>query len=231
MKNTIILLLLLSYAIVDAKEAHTQYSASVVPPHMSVKEKKARFYALVVPPIQTVYEKLYSEYSGVKAVLQSGKKLTQAQHKVITILKKRYNVKSDTELLKALKPHPPSIAIAQAAMESAWGTSRFFREANNIFGMWNNNKNAKRIAASQKRGGKHTVWLSKYDSLEGSVSAYYKTLAKGKLYKKFREVRYHSDDVYLILKELNHYSERKEAYTQELASMIRYNKLTRYDKQ
>ena len=55
-------------------------------------------------------------------------------------------------------------------------------------------------------------------------------MGRGNAYKDFRDVRYETDDVKKIVKELDHYSEIGEKYTKELASMIRYNKLTKYDK-
>jgi len=223
----LLLVSLLSCVVFAQEGAKSPYKVESIPPKMSIKTKKERFFALMLPPILDVYNKLDREFQGVKVQLQD-KNATQSYN--IQQLKQSYGVKSDEELLKALKPHPPSIALAQAAMESAWGTSRFFREANNVFGMWNNNPDAQRIAAGEKRDGKHTVYLSKYDSLEQSVKAYYKTLAKGKSYKEFREVRFVSDDVFEMVKKLDKYSERAQEYTKELESMIRYNKLTQYDK-
>jgi Bax protein len=214
-------------SMLQAEKQAPEYSVSEVPKKMSVKTKKARFYALLLPPITKVYDELDAQYKMVQKELEDTNATTQ--NSKILALKKEYNAKTDKELLKALKPHPKSIAIAQAAMESAWGTSRFFREANNVYGMWNNSKSAKRIAASQQREGKRTIWLSKYDNLEESVRAYYKTLAKGKTYKAFREVKYNGGSVYDMVKKLDKYSERGEAYIQEIASMIRYNKLTKYD--
>lgn len=145
-------------------------------------------------------------------------------------LKRIYKVKSDEELLYALKPHPKSIAIAQAAMESGWGTSRFYVEANNIFGMWSSDKNESRIAANEQRDGNRTIWLRKFDSIEDSVRAYYKLIARGKAYKEFREVRYLSDDINEIVEELDNYSEIGDSYPEELSKLIKYNKLTEYDK-
>ena len=55
-------------------------------------------------------------------------------------------------------------------------------------------------------------------------------MARVRTYKDFRAFRYESDDVYKMIKGLRNYSERKDAYVKELASMIRYNKLTKYDK-
>jgi Bax protein len=213
--------------IIQEEQIKPKFTPSEVPKKMSVKTKKARFYALLLPPITKVYDELDTQYKMVQKELEDTN--TTTQNSKILALKKEYNAKTDEELLKALKPHPKSIALAQAAMESAWGTSRFFREANNVYGMWNNSKSDKRIAASQQRDGKRTIWLSKYDSLEESVRAYYKTLAKGKTYIEFREVKYNGGSVYDMVKKLDKYSERGEVYTQEIASMIRYNKLTEYD--
>jgi Bax protein len=114
---------------------------------ITVKEKKAYFTSVVVPAVKEVYSELDKQYNEISNNLNNKK-----YAKKIKKLKTKYKVKTDKELLRALKPHPKSIAIAQAAMESAWITSRFFREANNLFGVWSFNKNEPRIAAQQKRG-------------------------------------------------------------------------------
>jgi len=125
--------------------------------------------------------------------------------------------------------HPISITLAQAAMESAWGTSRFFKEANNIFGVWAYDSSTQRIAAKQKRKGK-TIWLRKYKTLEQSVSDYYRNVSKKRVYTKFRELNKKNVSVYELVKELKMYSEKRELYTKELAQIIRYNDFTKYDK-
>lgn len=124
--------------------------------------------------------------------------------------------------------HPISIALAQAAMESGWGKSRFFREANNIFGVWSYDKNSPRIPALQKRDGK-TIWLRKYTSLEDSIRHYYRNISKNNAYKKFRELNKNGASVYELVKELRMYSEKRDVYSKELDMIIRYNKFTSYD--
>ena len=208
------------FLIVPAQE----YRVDIVPKNMSVKEKKKRFFTLVAPAVLRVYHELQKEFEDVRKTLLQGQITPK-----IDQLKKIYKVKTDKELLLALKPHPPSIALAQAAMESAWGTSRFFVEANNIFGMWANTDKVARIAASQKREDGRTIWLRKYASLEESVRSYYKTMGRNPAYKEFRDIRYKTNDPYEIVKKLNRYSEMGEEYTQKIASVIRYNKLQRYD--
>lgn len=191
---------------------------------MDVQTKKERFYSLLVPIVQKTYEELQKQYEEVARDIQEGK-----NQKRIAELKAFYEVGSDEELLAALKPHPPSIAIAQAALESGWATSRFFVKANNVYGMWSFDPDEPRIAANEQRNGTQTIWLKRFDSLEESVRAYYELLARSSAYKDFRQMRLTTDNPLQLVKKLDNYSEIGEAYTKELEKMIRYNKLRRYD--
>ena len=173
---------------------------------MSVKEKKKRFITLLLPAVQKVHAELMQKYKEVA------------------------KVKTDEELLARLKPHPVSITLAQAAIESAWGTSRFFKEANNVFGMWSTNKDQTRIAASEKRGGKRTIWLRKFKTIEDSIRAYYKMIAQAKAYERFRQLRLKYDDPYKITPGLNKYSELGDAYVKLVNQVIKHNNFTQYDK-
>ena len=217
-------LILVISSFVFANES-LQYSVENVPQKMTVKEKKARYFALVNPAVQTVHKELEELFVSVQKDMQEKKNSAK-----IDELKKSYKVESDEELLLALKPHPQSIVLAQGAMESSWATSRFFVEAKNIFGMWSVKANEPRIAAGVKRKGNKTIWLKKFATLEESVRAYYKTMGRAKAYKAFRQVRYVTNNVFEIVATLNTYSEMREQYTLELASLIRYNKLERFDK-
>ena len=190
-----------------------------------ISKKKQKFFALVVPAIQKVHQEQEAQFQKITKELEAG-----MQSAEITHLKKLYRVKTDTQLLLALKPHPQSIVIAQAAIESAWGTSRFFREANNIFGMWSKDPNEPRIAAGVKREGKRTIWLKKFATLDESIRQYYQTIGRVKDYQAFRELRFKTDNVNQLVKKLDKYSELGEKYTQILSSVIRHNNLTQYDK-
>jgi Bax protein len=128
----------------------------------------------------------------------------------------------------AIKPHPRSIAMAQAAMESAWATSRFTIKANNLFGVWSFNKGEPRIAAEQKRGRK-TIWLKKYSSVEVSVRDYYKTLSRSYAFAEFRKTKIITNNPYILVTKLDSYSEKKAAYGIELASIIKFNKYFKLD--
>lgn len=192
-------------------------------PGISVQEKKRRFTATITPPVHHVYVGLMQQYRETAELIQTDK-----NHEKLKALKSKYKVTTDEELLMALKPHPQSITIAQAAMESSWATSRFFKEANNVFGVWSFNKNEPRIAAAENRGSK-TIWLKKYKSIEDSIRDYYRTLATGRAYKEFRALKMKTDDPYKLVKKLDHYSEKGALYGRELAEIIHFNKLEVYD--
>jgi len=192
---------------------------------MTVQEKKARFKKLIVPAVNSVYADLMKQYHEISDAIQLGNNPDK-----IAELKLEYKATSDNELLMALKPHPRSIAIAQAAMESSWATSRFFREAYNIFGVWSFDENEPRIAALQKRGDK-TIWVKKYSSIEDAVYDYYRTLGRSAAFSEFRQTRMETNDPFLLVTKLDRYSEKGSLYGEELTSIIKFNKFNQYDKE
>jgi Bax protein len=190
---------------------------------MSVTEKKRRFRCLVQADIGSVFSELKAQYALVQTAV---KRKEDNEH--LRRLRLKYKVETNQELLVAIKPHPRSIAIAQAAIESAWGTSRLFTEANNVYGIRPFNKDQPRIAASKQRGDK-TVWLRKYRSIRESIADYYLVLARASAYQEFRKLKMKTADPHKLVTGLNHYSERKVGYVRELSSMIRYNKFHELD--
>jgi Bax protein len=207
----------------QAVEGEGSYAAEVIPENMTVQEKKKRFRALLIPAVQKVYKDLDEQYQRVGSWIKEGRNREQ-----ISELKKRYRAETDQQLLAALKPHPPSIAIAQAAMESAWATSRFFVQAKNVFGVWSFDENEPRIAAGEQRGEK-TIWVKKYTTIEESVRDNYRVLARSHAFQNFREARLQTDNPFELVKKLDRYSEMGHKYGEELASVISFNKFNEYD--
>jgi Bax protein len=162
-------------------------------------------------------------YKDIKSSLEKGQAVENIEK-----LKIEYKVSTNDELLMALKPHPKSIAIAQAAMESSWATSRFFRDAYNIFGVWSFDKDEPRIAALKKRGDK-TIWVKKYTSVEDSIYDYYRTLARSNAFAEFRKTKMKTSDPFVLVTKLDRYSEKGSLYGEELTSIIKFNKFDRYD--
>jgi Bax protein len=194
-------------------------------PTLSVSQKKKQFLNMLVPPLQEVYEEEKAFYKQVKQWIENNENQQQ-----IEALKQEYKADDEMALLMALKPHPKSITIAQAAIESAWGQSRFFKEANNIFGVWSYNSSEPRIAASSTRGEK-TIWLKKYPTVKEAIKDYYLQLSRSWAFEEFRALNYEKPDQnpYLLVQKLTRYSEKREKYTKILANMIEYNQFTRFD--
>ena len=199
------------------------YRPDIVPENMSVIEKKRRFRCLVQADIEAVFSELKAQYTLVQSTVQQN-----GDNEQLRRLRLKYEVETNRDLLVAIKPHPPSIAIAQAAIESAWGTSRIFTEANNTFGIRPFKQGEPRIAANNKRGDK-VVWLRKYATLRESVADYYLVLGRADAYKEFRTLKMQTSDPHILVTKLDNYSERKVGYVRELSAMIRYNNFGELD--
>ncbi|MFT4886866.1 MAG: Bax protein [Pseudohongiellaceae bacterium] len=136
-------------------------------------------------------------------------------------------------LLRRVDVVPPSLALAQAANESAWGTSRFAREGNNFYGQWCYIKGCGVVPAARNDGAVHEV--AGFESAKESVKGYMRNLNYHPAYAELRLIRERlrdSDEPITGLKiaeGLESYSERGEAYIEELGSMIRFNDLDEYD--
>jgi Bax protein len=203
------------------KEQKLAQIKAMIPQEFS-KQKKA-FMEIVLPAVLEVYAELENDYERLIQAVQ-----TNSDSEFISAQMRYYGVDDLQRLLIRAKPHPKSIALAQAAIESAWATSRFYKKANNLFGVWSFNKNEPRVAASGTREGT-TVWLRKYDSVKESIRDYYKTISTGFAYKEFRELNYKSDNALLLSQKLHRYSEKGSEYTKLLVQMIVQNKFDVFD--
>jgi Bax protein len=122
---------------------------------------------------------------------------------------------------------PDHLVLAQAANESAWGTSRFAREGNNLFGQWCFRQGCGLVPASRPDGATYEV--ARFESVSQSIGSYMHNLNTGRTYQELREIRAlarengHDPDANAMAAGLMSYSERGEDYISELRSMIRHN--------
>ncbi|MGI9552764.1 MAG: glucosaminidase domain-containing protein, partial [Aurantibacter sp.] len=196
-----------------------------------VSEKKEKFYAMMVPAILIAKyhtDQKRAKFESIKDRLLQDQTLHPYDSIYLKELLTEYKCKKLQELDLKLITHPVSIVLAQAAVESGWGSSRFFLEANNIFGIWSLNKNEPRIRAVFSRSG-YPIYLKKYENLAESIEDYFRTIARVKAYQKFREKRGETDDPFEMVPYLNRYSEQGQVYTRKIANLIRNNDLTRFD--
>ena len=147
---------------------------------------------------------------------------------------KQYGVKSgDLSSLKIrMDEIPVSLAIAQAAKETGWGTSRFALEGNALFGQWTWSGEGLKPKES-KEGEKHKVM--KFNILQASVRAYQRNINTHSTYKDFRKARAKLRDSNKPLdsielsKYLNKYAETGNQYVEVLQKIIKQNKLQDFD--
>ncbi|MBN2615290.1 MAG: glucosaminidase domain-containing protein [Bacteroidales bacterium] len=214
-------------AISDSLVPPIVYSDAIPLDTLPVNVRKKKFFDMMLPAVLVAKTKLDMTRKRVIQITAKKKK-TPVERSFLDSLEIRYNTQNPKTLLKRLHALPVSVVLAQAAIESGWGTSRFFREANNPFGMWSFNDDHARIVALYTRDGKE-IYLRKFNTLESAIEAYYYMLATRKPYRKLRNLQQQTDDPFVLINGLDKYSERGMAYVDELALMIRANDLVKFD--
>ena len=204
------------------------YTNAISLKELSIKEKKKKFIDLILPAILLAkHELAIEQYEVKKFINKDTSKLCDKNKKFLKEMFKKFKADNLNTLLYKMETHPTSIVIAQAAIESGWGTSRFYLEANNIFGVWSFNSNESRVKSIFSREGKD-IYLRKYENLHMSVLDYFLTIARGP-YSEFRAERLVSQDPAKLIPYLINYSEKREEYIQSLQKLITKNDLTKYD--
>ena len=184
-------------------------------------------------------------------ILDENQKISEDREKLFKILRKNFNTVGERVWLKRrfkeykiedqdlgqLKMRmdiiPVSIALAQAANESGWGTSRFALEGNALFGQWTWSK--KGISPKNKDPNKSHKILQ-FQILKASVRAYQNNLNTHNAYKEFREARarIRQEDNNInglqLTKYLKNYASIGEKYVRILEDIIKNNSLTDFDK-
>ena len=121
-------------------------------------------------------------------------------------------------------------ATSQAVTESGWGTSRFAKEYNALFGQYTYNEKKGVIPYEREIGKKHLI--RHFSSLDKSVESYFKNINTHYAYEKFRSIRnaMHEDnlDIKLLTKALDVYAEDK-SYVDTINSIIDSNEFTQFD--
>jgi Bax protein len=137
-------------------------------------------------------------------------------------------------LLKRVDTIPVSLALAQAANESAWGTSRFALEGNNLFGQWCYDEGCGLVPNRRRANASHEV--QSFESIEAAVRAYFMNINTHDRYQGFRDLRFQMRskegelDPFALAWGLDGYSERGEAYVDEVQTIILQNDLTNKDR-
>jgi len=198
-----------------------------------VKTKKRKFFNALRPMVIEENKRIEQQRNSLLQ-LQQIKSRSAAEEKQIDALLDRYRLERGkdgivpwTGLLKRVDTVPMELVLSQAANESAWGTSRFAREANNLFGQWCFTKGCGLVPSRRNPGTTHEVAAFKSPQL--SVRSYLNNLNTGRVYADLRTIRAkkraagQTATAYDLAGGLTKYSERGQEYVKEIRAMIKYN--------
>ena len=214
-----------------AKEAAPDFTTYAAGP-----DRKAAFFEYFTPIIVDVNKQLAADRQKIQDACDADD--TGKLDKFLTKFRvDDTDLKQEsacTILLRRADIVPASLAIAQAANESAWGTSRFAKQGNNFFGQWCFTKGCGIVPTSRDANKAHEV--ADFRSPADSVESYMLNLNTHDAYKPLRDIRQSlrkKDEVVTgvaLSYGLGKYSERGDEYGKELREMISFNKLASLDK-
>jgi len=152
--------------------------------------------------------------------------LNAKERSFIVALTEKYRTDSVKGLLRRVNTVPVSLILAQGAIESSWGTSRFANLGNNLFGIWT--WDGPGIVPSEREEGK-THKVAAYKTLLDSVRSYILMLNRVEAYRQLRTIRLRTSDPVALAAGLLNYSERGGVYVSDIGRVIEYNDLRDYD--
>jgi Bax protein len=212
----------------------------------SVDRKKRLFREVLLPIIRLENTQLQRRRDRLTDIIdqQEGDgSLSPKQRKWVRKLMTRYEVveedANDTSLTaeqfqilrRRLNVVPPSLVLAQAANESAWGTSRFCLKANNVFGEWTYDKSEGLKPEGISESAPHRIKI--FPDVRSSLRSYMLNLNTHTAYESFRQLRAEQNDSMNSLKlvqGLEQYSSRRGEYVESISNLIQYNDFRQYDR-
>ena len=225
-------------------ESGLYVSPAFLPPDLGdlmTPRKKALFFKSLLP-IVAFHNRVSADRRRRLLAMQEQQRLTEEDRGFLDEMCSYYlledvqevlSTRADTlrVLLRRAGPIPPSLALAQAAIESGWGSSRFSRLGNNLFGQRIWDTKAGGLEARGARGARFR--LATYPTVSASVRSYMRNLNTHAAYRGFRTVRHQMGDgrtdPLRLAAELEGYSTRRRAYVEDVIRMIRTNRLTKFD--
>ena len=208
-----------------------------------LSESKKDFVKTLLPLISYENQNILLERSkldNIKIYLDNNKTLPKSDLKFLYKISKKYKLKTKDkhkfdlvkELLDLVDIIPNSIVLAQAANESGWGTSRFAREFNALFGEYTYDYSNGVVPLLRGEGEKHLV--KAFKSVDKSIQSYFNNLNSHYAYKGFREVRKimreknNFSNIKLLIDELDSYAADTN-YIETINSIIDVNKFYQFD--
>ena len=199
----------------------------------NTKKRKNLFIQIILPLVIKENNKIKSDRNKLFNILNKSKN-TLAENNWLNSKFKQYGVVNKNLLTLKIRMDevPVSMAIAQAAKETGWGTSRFAQEGNALFGQWTWSGEGIKPAGADD-GTTHKVM--KFKVLQASVKAYQRNLNTHSTYKDFRSARAELRnqnkklDSITLTEHLDKYAETGKEYVRILQQIIRQNNLEDFD--
>ncbi len=203
-----------------------------------VKLQKEKFFDILRPLVIKENQKILQERDFVKRFFEEYRKNPLVDDKLLqrlALLAKKYRIKklyNEEEYLRKIDTIPVSLVLAQAALESGWGKSRFAKEANNLFGEWTFGKHGL-VPKKRAPGKKHKIRI--FHTIEDAIASYMLNLNRHRAYREFRTVRYLAKrlgkrfDGLQAAMTMQRYSELGRRYNHLVSSIIKKNRLHKFE--
>ena len=209
-----------------------------------LKDNKKKFVRTVLPLIINENQKILSVRNNLlllKNKLSNNYSLNKSELQILKKLSKSHKIKFNNShkldvinnLLKKVDIIPNSIVLAQAAIESGWGSSRFAQDFNALFGEYTYDNDKGVVPLERENGENHLI--KAFNSYNSSVESYFNNINSHYAYEQFRELRKvmrernNFSNVTLLVDKLDTYAE-DENYIQTIRSVIKNNNFEIFDK-
>ncbi|MDA0977809.1 MAG: glucosaminidase domain-containing protein [Proteobacteria bacterium] len=210
-----------------------------------VKTRKETFFRFMLPKVRAANDRVLAQRAALEEIaakMARGSIPDDDEAAFLQELTVTYRLKQDPagspaamqELLKRVDIIPASLVLAQSANESALGTARFARHGRNFFGLWCWSENCGLVPDQRPEDARHEV--ASFQTIQDNVDYYVLTINSHPAYQTLREIRYQHRQQgkpltgAALSTGLLNYSERREAYVDEIRAMIRINKLSRFNR-
>ena len=231
--------------ILPSSEVESGYYTSTLPDFSAIEDvrtKKQTFFNYMLPKVRKANDKIRANRRLLMMIhgdLTTGDALNEDHIQFVSALKTRYKINQQTtlsstidDLLIRMDVVPESLVLAQAANESGWGTSRFARHGNNLFGVWCFREGCGLTPKNRDEGLNHEV--AKYETVQEGIVAYIHTINTNPAYIHLRNIRAttRSQELHLsgldLAEGLLKYSSRGIDYVRDIQQLIRVNELQKY---
>jgi Bax protein len=233
------------YFTADTERVGNEFASNTLLPDFAAieqtSERKAQFLDMLRPLIEEKNAKLLKSRARlikIQAEWNASQQITGVNERNLKKLREKFHVTYETYpedakaieiLLLRVDAIPPAMVMAQAAIESGWGTSRFAEEAHNLFGHWCYKEGCGIVPNKRPASAKHEV--KKFNNVEESITAYFNNINTHNAYRPWRQLRAQLRDTpqqftgSAMVAELGKYSGRGSVYIHELRTLIRSNNL------